>query len=282
MDGPVGSPESLSEVLPTQNRANLAVRHKPCFLVWQTVRCSKWLLGRNPLAPFFLNSVVKGWGVKVWDTKENADVFLKPLLFRKILFVFGRVFIPIRQLLQHFKVKSSRRGSLSSAKIQTVIIPLFLKWTLPALLFQGKGGVSCLPTFEISLMLLLPGAGCWEWRLKTLANFFQVLNVLLRCMLYTSKHRCLKADLFLHDLPASSVDANKLEVGWQAQPHLMGCGHISLLLKGLSSGLPWYWNCTSVLPSSLNTMLTIRISSIILLLIPERRHVKIWIMAMFW
>lgn len=152
------------------------------------------------------------------------------------------------------------------------------------------GGVSCLPSFEISLMLLLPGVGCWEWQLKTLVNFFQVRNSLLRCMLYTSKHRCLKADLFLQDSGIHSSTCKKcgcklaqeLEVGWQARPHFMGCGHVSLLLKGLSSRLPWYWNCTFVLPSSLNTMLTIRISFIILLLIPERRHAKIWTIAMFW
>lgn len=158
MDGPVGSPASLSEVLLRHDRANLPVRHKPRFLVWQTVPCSKWLLGRNPLGPFFLNSVVTGWGVKVWDTKENADIFLKPFLFRKTLFVFVVCvfFIPIRVLPQRFKVKSSRRGSLSSAKIQTVIIPLFLKWTLPALLFQGKGGGGLMPSFFWDLSYVTP------------------------------------------------------------------------------------------------------------------------------
>lgn len=85
--------------------------------------------------------------VKVWNTKENVDVFL----YRKNTFWFWWgffcgffFFIPIRVpslLCNSLKIKSSRREPLLSVKTRN-FYHYFSKGRVMVLLFQSKG-VSC-------------------------------------------------------------------------------------------------------------------------------------------
>lgn len=86
------------------------------------------------------------------------------------------------------------------------------------LLFQSKGVSCAFISLRFFYIIPPPGVGCREWKLKISVNFFQVLNLLLRYTLCTSKHGFLKANLFIRCFQ----NICKAERG--AQTHTGFCG----------------------------------------------------------
>lgn len=163
---------------------------------------------------------------------------MKLFLFRKILFVFGVCvcfFIPTRVFPQLSKIKSSRRGSLVSVKLQNLINNvLFSKWILNSPLVSKKRGVLCFHFFEISFILLLPWGWLQRGEAENIGELFPSSKFTseMRCMLWTSKHGFLKANLFYSRLLVSTGVPAKQSVGCKHAQQCRGQTEITATFYG--------------------------------------------------
>jgi hypothetical protein len=166
---------------------------------------------------------------------------------------------------------------------------------LIVLVFQSKDTSCAFISVRSLSCYSSPGVGHRQRRLKTLEILLQALTLLQRCMLCISKHRLLKASLFIQGLqnPQECLQGRgwgdtqgqrfrgQVESwAWSSWSHLMGCGHISQVVKGSRDAViakqPGA-GCTSVLPGGFPSTAHYQDPAIILLLFPWRRNVKTWI-----